>query len=150
MELHKLRPAEGSVKNKDKRKGRGQGTGKGGTSTRGHKGAKSRSGYSKKVGFEGGQMPLQRRVPKFGFTNRNRVEYKGINLDTLQEYVDAGRISDEVTLDVLVENRLANRKDLVKIMGRGELKTALKISVHKFTKTAKDAIEKAGGEATTL
>ncbi|EAP88252.1 50S ribosomal protein L15 [Croceibacter atlanticus] len=150
MELHKLRPAEGSVKNKAKRKGRGQGTGKGGTSTRGHKGAKSRSGYSKKVGFEGGQMPLQRRVPKFGFTNRNRVEYKGINLDTLQEYVDSGRITDEVTLDVLVENRLANRKDLVKIMGRGELKTALKISVHKFTKTAKDAIEKAGGEATTL
>ena len=148
MELHK--PAEGSVKNKAKRKGRGQGTGKGGTATRGHKGAKSRSGYSKKVGFEGGQMPLQRRVPKFGFTNRNRVEYKGINLDTLQEYVDAGRITDEVTLDVLVENRLANRKDLVKIMGRGELKTALKISVHKFTKTAKDAIEKAGGEATTL
>ena len=95
-------------------------------------------------------MPLQRRVPKFGFTNRNRVEYKGINLDTLQEYVDSGRITDEVTLDVLVENRLANRKDLVKIMGRGELKTALKISVHKFTKTAKDAIEKAGGEATTL
>ena len=85
MELHKLRPAEGSVKNKAKRKGRGQGTGKGGTATRGHKGAKSRSGYSKKVGFEGGQMPLQRRVPKFGFTNRNRVEYKGINLDTLQE-----------------------------------------------------------------
>ena len=150
MELNKLRPAEGSVKNKAKRKGRGQGTGKGGTATRGHKGAKSRSGYSKKVGFEGGQMPLQRRVPKFGFTNRNRVEYKGINLDTLQEYVDAGRITDEVTLDVLVENRLANRKDLVKIMGRGELKTALKISVHKFTKTAKDAIEKAGGEATTL
>lgn len=150
MELHKLRPAEGSVKNKAKRKGRGQGTGKGGTATRGHKGAKSRSGYSKKVGFEGGQMPLQRRVPKFGFTNRNRVEYKGINLDTLQAYVDEGRIKDEVTLDVLIDNRLATKNDLIKILGRGELKAALKISVHKFTKTAKEAIEAAGGEVTTL
>ena len=150
MELHKLRPAEGSVKNKAKRKGRGQGTGKGGTATRGHNGAKSRSGYSKKLGFEGGQMPLQRRVPKFGFTSRNRIEYKGINLDTLQAYVDEGRIKDEVTLEVLVDNRLANRKDLVKILGRGELKAALKISVHKFTKTAKEAIQAAGGEVTTL
>ena len=150
MELHKLRPAEGSVKNKAKRKGRGQGTGKGGTATRGHNGAKSRSGYSKKLGFEGGQMPLQRRVPKFGFTNRNRTEYKGINLDTLQAYVDEGRIKDEVTLDVLVYNRLANKKDLIKILGRGELKAALKISVHKFTKTAQVAIEAAGGEVTTL
>merc|ERR1711974_37208 len=105
-ELHKLRPAEGSVKNKAKRKGRGQGTGKGGTAGRGHKGAKSRSGYSKKVGFEGGQMPLQRRVPKFGFTNVNRKEFSGVNLDTLQEYVDAGRIQDEVTIDVLVQSRL--------------------------------------------
>ena len=150
MELHNLKPAEGSVKNKAVRKGRGQGTGKGGTSTRGHKGAKSRSGYSKKIGFEGGQMPLQRRVPKFGFTNRNRVEYKGINLDTLQAYVDEGRIKDEVTLDVLIDNRLATKNDLVKILGRGELKAALKVSVHKFTKTAKEAIESAGGEATTL
>ena len=150
MELHTLRPADGSVKNKAKRKGRGQGTGKGGTATRGHKGAKSRSGYSKKVGFEGGQMPLQRRVPKFGFTNRNRVEYKGINLDTLQAYVDEGRIADEVTLDILIDNRLATKNDVVKILGRGELKAALKISVHKFTKTAQQAIEAAGGEVTTL
>ena len=150
MELNNLRPAKGSVKNSGKRIGRGQGSGKGGTATRGHKGAKSRSGYSKKIGFEGGQMPLQRRVPKFGFTNINRKEYNGINLDVLQAMVDNGRIKDTITMDVLVENRLARKNDLVKILGRGELKAKLNITVHKFTATAKEAIEKAGGEAVTL
>jgi large subunit ribosomal protein L15 len=150
MELNNLKPAEGSVKNQGKRIGRGQGSGKGGTATRGHKGAKSRSGYSKKIGFEGGQMPLQRRVPKFGFTNINRKEYVGINLDKLQEMVDNGRIKDTVTMNVLVENRLARKNDLIKILGRGELKAKLDITVHKFTATAKDAIEKAGGKAVTL
>jgi len=150
MELNSLKPAAGSVKNQGKRVGRGQGSGKGGTAKRGHKGAKSRSGYSKKIGFEGGQMPLQRRVPKFGFTNINRKEYVGINLDKLQEMVDNGKIKDTVTLDVLVENRMAGKNDLVKILGRGELKAKLNITVHKFTASAKAAIEKAGGEAVVL
>ncbi len=150
MELNNLRPAKGSVKNSGKRIGRGQGSGKGGTATRGHNGAKSRSGYSKKIGFEGGQMPIQRRVPKFGFTNINRKEYNGINLDVLQAMVDNGRIKDTIAMDVLIENRLARKNDLVKILGRGELKAKLNITVHKFTATAKEAIEKAGGEAVTL
>jgi len=150
MELNSLKPAAGSVKNQGKRVGRGQGSGKGGTAKRGHKGAKSRSGYSKKIGFEGGQMPLQRRVPKFGFTNINRKEYVGINLDKLQEMVDNGKIKDTVTLDVLIENRMAGKNDLVKILGRGELKAKLNITVHKFTASAKAAIEKAGGEAVAL
>ena len=149
MQLNNLRPAKGSVKT-SKRIGRGQGSGKGGTATRGHKGQKSRSGYSKKVGFEGGQMPLQRRVPKFGFTNINRKEYLGINLDKLQEFVGNGRIKDTVNMEVLVEARLARKNDLVKILGRGELKAKLDITVHKFTETAKAAIEKAGGKAVTL
>lgn len=150
MELNNLQPAKGSVKGQGKRIGRGQGSGKGGTATRGHKGAKSRSGYSKKIGFEGGQMPLQRRVPKFGFTNINRKEFVGINLDKLQEFVDNGKIKDTVNMEVLVANRLANKNELVKILGRGELKAKLNITVHKFTATAKAAIEKAGGEAVTL
>ena len=150
MDLSNLKPAEGSVKNQGKRVGRGQGSGKGGTATRGHKGAKSRSGYSKKIGFEGGQMPLQRRVPKFGFTNINRKEYQGINLDTLQQLVDDKRIKDTVDLDVLFLNRLTGENDLVKIMGRGELKAKLKVTAHKFTATAKAAIEAGGGEAVTL
>ncbi len=149
MKLNNLRPAKGSVKS-SKRIGRGQGSGKGGTATRGHKGAKSRSGYSKKIGFEGGQMPLQRRVPKFGFTNINRKEYNGINLDKLQEFVDNGKIKDVVNMDVLVETKLARKNDLVKILGRGELKAKLEVTVHKFTATAKEAIEKAGGKAVTL
>jgi large subunit ribosomal protein L15 len=149
MELNNLQPAEGSTKS-GKRIGRGQGSGKGGTAARGHNGAKSRSGYSKKIGFEGGQMPLQRRVPKFGFTNINRKEHVGVNLDKLQEMVDNGRIKDTVTMDVLVENRLARKNDLVKILGRGELKAKLNITVHKFTASAKAAIEKAGGEAVAL
>ena len=150
MNLSNLQPAKGSVKKNDSRKWRGQATGNGGTAGRGHKGAKSRSGYSKKLGFEGGQMPLQRRVPKYGFKNVNRKEYAGVNIDTLQEYVDAGRIKDEVTLDVLIENRLVGKNDLVKILGRGELKAKLKVTAHKFTASAKQAVEAAGGEALTL
>jgi large subunit ribosomal protein L15 len=150
MNLSNLQPAEGSVHNQNKRVGRGEGSGKGGTSTRGHKGAKSRSGYSKKIGFEGGQMPLQRRVPKFGFKNINRVEYQGINLDTLQGLVENGVISEAVDFTVFVDTRLATKNSLVKILGRGELKTKLKVSAHKFTATAKAAIEAAGGEAVTL
>ena len=150
MTLNNLKPAEGSVKNQGKRVGRGQGSGKGGTATRGHKGAKSRSGYSRKVGFEGGQMPLQRRVPKFGFKNINRVEYVGVNLHKLQELVDNNKVTDTVTFDILVENRLARKNDLVKILGNGELKAKLNVTVHKFTATAKAAIENAGGTAETL
>lgn len=150
MDLSNLKPAKGAVHKAGKTIGRGQGSGKGGTATRGHKGAKSRSGYSKKIGFEGGQMPLQRRVPKFGFTNINRKEYRGINLDTLQELVDAKKVKNTVGLEELVALRLAGRNDLVKIMGRGELKAALKITVHKFTASAKAAIEAAGGEANSL
>ena len=150
MDLSNLKPAEGSVKNQGKRIGRGQGSGKGGTSTRGHKGAKSRSGYSKKIGFEGGQMPLQRRVPKFGFTNINRKEYQGINLDVLQQLVDDKKIKGAVDIETLIVNRKATKNDLVKILGRGELKAKLKVTAHKFTATAKAAIEAAGGEAVTL
>jgi large subunit ribosomal protein L15 len=149
MSLHNLTPAEGSVK-KGKRIARGEGSGKGGTATRGHNGQKSRSGYSKKIGFEGGQMPLQRRVPKFGFTNINRKEYQGINIDTLQALVDSGKITDTVNLDTLIALRLAGKNDLVKILGNGELKAKLNITVHKYTATAKAAIEAAGGEAVTL
>ena len=150
MNLSNLKPAEGSAHRSGKRVGRGQGSGKGGTATRGHKGAKSRSGYSRKIGFEGGQMPLQRRVPKFGFTNINRKEYQGVNLNKLQELVDKKIVKDTVTLDTLVENGLAKKNDLVKILGGGELKASLKVSVHKFTATAKAAIESAGGEAIGL
>ena len=150
MNLSNLQPAEGSTHNQNKRLGRGEGSGKGGTASRGHKGAKSRSGYSKKIGFEGGQMPLQRRVPKFGFTNVNRIEHQGVNLDSLQLLVDNGTVTDTVDFSVLVANRLCTKTELVKILGRGELKTKLKISAHKFTATAKAAIEAAGGEAITL
>ena len=149
MELNNLKPAKGSVKT-GKRIGRGEGSGKGGTATRGHKGQKSRSGYSRKIGFEGGQMPLQRRVPKFGFKNINRKEYQGVNLDTLQQLVDDGKIKDTVSLEILMQNGLVGKNDLVKILGRGELKAKLNISVHKFTASAKTAIEKAGGEAVTI
>ncbi len=150
MDLSSLKPAEGSVNNNSKRLGRGQGSGKGGTAARGHKGAKSRSGYSRKIGFEGGQMPLQRRVPKFGFTNINRKEFAGVNLDTLQALVDEGKLTDTVDLDVLIANRIVGKNDLVKVLGRGELKAKLTVSVHKFTATAKAAIEAAGGSAVTL
>jgi len=150
MDLSNLKPAEGSVKNQGKRIGRGQGSGKGGTATRGHKGAKSRSGYSKKVGFEGGQMPIQRRVPKFGFTNINRKEYQGVNLDKLQQLIDDKVIKDTLDLDTMIALRLAGKNELVKILGRGELKSKLTVTAHKFTATAKAAIEAAGGEAVTL
>ena len=148
MKLHTLKPAEGSTKAK-KRVGRGQGSGHGGTSTRGHKGAKSRSGYKSKIGFEGGQMPLQRRVPKFGFKNINRVEYKGINLDTIQILIDKSK-PKTITTQLLVENGLANKKDLIKILGRGELTIKLEVKANAFSKTAVEAIEKAGGKAVTL
>ena len=150
MNLSNLQPAEGSTHNQNKRLGRGEGSGKGGTASRGHKGAKSRSGYSKKIGFEGGQMPLQRRVPKFGFTNINRKEYEGVNLDTLQLLVDNGVITDTVDMTVYVANRLATKNEIVKILGRGELKAKLKVTAHKFTATAKAAIEAAGGEVVTM
>jgi len=148
MELSNLKPAEGSTKSR-KRIGRGEGSGHGGTSTRGHKGAKSRSGYKRKVGFEGGQMPLQRRVPKFGFKNPFRVEYNGINLDTLQELADSKKLS-KVTPEVLIENGLAKKNELVKVLGRGELKAKLEVSAHAFSKSALSAIEAAGGTAVTL
>ncbi len=150
MNLSNLQPANGSVHNQNKRVGRGEGSGKGGTAARGHKGAKSRSGYSKKIGFEGGQMPLQRRVPKFGFKNINRVEYVGINLDTLQTLVDNGTITNAIDFNALVENRIVSKNSLVKILGRGELKAKLTVTAHKFTATAKAAIEAAGGEVVSL
>lgn len=148
MNLNNIQPASGATHN-SKRIGRGQGSGKGGTSTKGHKGQKARAGYSQKIGFEGGQMPLQRRLPKFGFNNISRKEYRGINLDTIQALVDAKNFT-EVTKEVLVENGLASKNDLVKILGRGEVKSAVSISAHKFTKSAEEAISKAGGKAITL
>lgn len=148
MKLHTLKPAEGST-HSDKRIGRGQGSGRGGTSTRGHNGAQSRSGYSKKLGFEGGQMPLQRRVPKFGFKSPNRVETKPINLDALQVLVDKLKLK-EVTLDILIDNGLAGKKDVVKVLGRGELTAKVDISAHHFSKSAIEAIEAKGGKATVL
>jgi large subunit ribosomal protein L15 len=148
MKLNNLKPAEGSIKNR-KRIGRGEGSGHGGTSTRGHKGAGSRSGSKRKIGFEGGQMPLQRRLPKFGFKSLNRVEYKGINLDSLQLLVDKHNLT-EVTFDTLVANGICSKKTLVKVMGRGELKGKLNVTAHAFTATAKAAIEAMGGTANTI
>ena len=146
MELHNLKPASGAIKNA-KRIGRGEGSKKGGTSTRGHKGAKSRSGYSKKIGFEGGQQPLQRRVPKFGFTNPNRVEYNTVNLDVLQSLYDSKKIKNKVVKDDLVKNGLVQKRDLVKVLARGELKSKLEITANAFSKTAIEIIEKLGGKA---
>jgi large subunit ribosomal protein L15 len=148
MKLNSLKPAEGSTKNR-KRIGRGEGSGHGGTSTRGHKGAGSRSGNKRKIGFEGGQMPLQRRLPKYGFRNINRVEYKGINLDTLQALIEKHQLAD-VTFDTLVANGICSKNDLVKVLGRGELKGKLNVSAHAFSAAAKAAIEAIGGTATTL
>ena len=150
MDLSSLKPAKGSINKNSKRVGRGQGSGKGGTSTRGHKGAKSRSGYSKKLGFEGGQMPLQRRIPKFGFKNINRVEYQGINLDTIQTLIDDKKIKSKLDFESMVKLRLVRKNELVKILGRGKLKVKLKISAHKFSDSAKNAIESLGGEAISL
>ena len=145
MNLSNLRPAKGSVRER-KRVGRGQGSGMGGTSTRGHKGAQSRSGYSRKTHFEGGQMPLQRRVPKFGFKNINRVEYKPLNLDAIQALVDETKVT-VVNMDFMLQHGLVSKKDLVKVLSRGELTTAVEIHAHAFSASAKDAIEKAGGKA---
>ena len=148
MNLSNLKPAEGSIKH-SKRIGRGAGSGKGGTSTRGNKGAKARSGYHQKVGFEGGQMPLYRRVPKFGFKNLNRTEYVGINIDTLNALAEAKNITD-FNIDVLKENGLISGKDRIKILGRGELAKAVNVTAHAFSATAKKAIEDKGGVATVI
>ena len=147
MNLSSLKPAKGSTHN-SKRVGRGQGSGKGGTATKGHKGAQSRSGYSRKIGFEGGQMPLQRRVPKFGFKNINRKEYQAVNLSKIQELADAG--VTEINLDTLQAHNVVKKQDLVKILGNGELKAKVNVMAHKFSASAAAAIEKAGGEAKTI
>lgn len=143
MNLSNLKPAQGSTK-KRKRIGRGTGSGRGGTSTRGHKGAQSRSGYSVKIGFEGGQMPLQRRIPKFGFKSLNRKEYVGINLDVLQELADKYKLS-EINMETLVEHGLLAKNDIFKVLGRGELSSKLEIKAHAYSASAQKAIEAAGG-----
>jgi large subunit ribosomal protein L15 len=148
MDLSNLRPAKGSVK-KSKRLGRGQGSGKGGTSTRGHKGAKSRSGYSKKIGFEGGQMPLQRRLPKYGFKNVNRKEYKGINIGTLQTLADNNNLK-KIDFEVLLMAGLVSKNDQVKILGKGSLERKLEVQAHAFSKSAVEAIEAKKGTAVKL
>ena len=148
MNLSNLTPAEGSIKTR-KRIGRGTGSGLGGTSTRGHKGQKSRSGYSKKIGFEGGQMPIQRRLPKFGFKNINRVEYKAINLDTLQQLADAQQLK-KIGLEELTNAGFVSSVQLVKILAKGTITSALEITAHAFSKTAEEAIVKAGGTAVKL
>ena len=148
MDLSNLTPAKGSVK-KGKRLGRGQGSGKGGTSTRGHKGAKSRSGYSKKIGFEGGQMPLQRRVPKYGFKNINRKEYKGINISTLQYIADLHHL-EKIDFEVLVNAGFVSKNALVKILGKGTLEKKLEVHAHAFSKSAVEAIEAKKGTVVIL
>lgn len=148
MKLHTLKPAEGSVKN-PKRIGRGPGSGRGGTSTRGHKGAKQRSGYKKKVGFEGGQMPLQRRLPKFGFKNINRVEYKAINVATLQALADSKKLS-AIGIEELRNAGFISKNQLVKILGNGELTAKLDVTAHAFSKKAEEIITAAGGTVTKL
>ena len=148
MDLSNLKPAQGSTHN-SKRKGRGQGSGKGGTSTRGHKGAQSRSGYSRKIGFEGGQMPLQRRLPKYGFNNINRKEYKGINISTLQYLADKKNLTD-IDINTLIDAGLINKNALVKILGNGNLTAKLSVKAHAFSKKAKEAIEAAQGSASVI
>lgn len=147
MKLHTLKPASGSTKT-NKRLGRGQGSG-GSTAGRGHKGAKSRSGYSKKFGFEGGQMPLQRRVPKFGFKNNNKIYYKGVNLDALEAIAEKNK-GVEINMELLVANGVVNKKDKIKVLGRGELKSKVNVQAHAFSETAIKAIEKVGGTATKI
>lgn len=147
MKLHTLKPAEGSVKN-NKRVGRGQGSG-GSTSGRGHKGAQSRAGYKSKAGFEGGQMPLQRRVPKFGFKNNNKIYYKGLNLDVLEGLAEKTKGAN-LSLQFLIENGVVGKNDKVKVLGRGELKSKISVEAHAFSETATKAIEKVGGTATTV
>ncbi|MEL6676246.1 MAG: 50S ribosomal protein L15 [Bacteroidota bacterium] len=149
MKLHTLKPAEGSTKTR-KRIGRGQGSGRGGTSTKGHKGQKSRSGYSYRPWFEGGQMPLQRRIPKFGFKNINRVEYKALNLDTIQTLAEA-HPDTAIDHQFLVDHGvISSAKKRVKVLGRGELKAKVEVKLNKFSKSAQAAIEKAGGTATEV
>lgn len=148
MNLSNLKPAEGSIKH-SKRIGRGAGSGKGGTATRGNKGAKARSGYHSKIGFEGGQMPIYRRLPKFGFTNINRIEYVGINIDMLNKLAEEKNIT-EFNLEVFQANGLISKKDRIKILGRGELNKAINVTAHAFTATAKKAIEEKGGVANIL
>ncbi len=148
MELHNLKPAAGSTHN-SKRVGRGYGSGKGRTSTRGHKGAKARSGYSRKIGFEGGQMPLQRRVPKFGFKNINRIEYKAINLGTLQALADSKKL-EKITVEDLIAGGFINKHQLVKILGNGELTSKIDVVAHAFSKSAEAAITEKGGTAVKL
>ena len=150
MSLNNLKPAKGSNKTAGKRLGRGQGSGKGGTSTKGHKGAQSRSGYSRKIGFEGGQMPLQRRIPKFGFKNINRIEYNTINLEDIQNLVDNKKIKKDLTFEKMVELRLARKRDLVKVLGRGKIDSPVNISAHKFSTSAEKMIEKAGGKVNII
>ncbi len=145
MELHNLKPAKGSVK-KNIRKGRGEGSKRGGTATRGHKGAKSRSGYSRTPGFEGGQMPLYRRVPKFGFNNINRVEYQPVNLDKIQELIDSKKVKDTITFEDFIALGIVGKRELLKVLGRGEIKSPVTVYAHKFSKKAQDAIEAAGGK----
>ncbi len=148
MDLSNLKPAQGSTHN-SKRKGRGQGSGKGGTSTKGHKGAQSRSGYSRKIGFEGGQMPLQRRLPKFGFTNINRKEFKGINISTLQYLAEKKNLVD-IDIDTLIDAGLINKKAKVKILGNGNLTSKISVKAHAFSKKAIEAIEAAQGTANVI
>ena len=148
MDLSNLKPAEGSTKTR-KRIGRGEGSGRGGTSTRGHKGQKSRSGYSRKIGFEGGQMPLQRVVPKSGFKNINRVEYKAINLDVLQGVAEKNNLTD-IDVQTFIDAGITSRNDKVKILGSGELTKKLNVKAHAFSKTAKEAIEKLNGTTEIL
>jgi len=148
MDLSNLKPAKGAVKTKT-RIARGQGSGKGGTATRGHKGQKSRSGYSRKIGFEGGQMPLQRRVPKFGFKNRNRIEYKAINLKTLQELADKRELY-KIDVETLIESGLVSKNARVKILGNGTLTRKLDVTAHAFSVAAKKAIEEAKGTVIKL
>lgn len=148
MDLSNLKPAKGSI-SKEKRIGRGQGSGRGGTSTKGHKGHQSRSGYSRKKGFEGGQMPLQRRTPKFGFTNLNRIEYKAINISTLQTLADAKSLA-AIDVQTLIDAGLVSKKDKVKILGNGKLTSKLEVKAHAFSKSAKSAIEELQGTATIM
>ena len=150
MSLNNLKPALGSNKNSGKRLGRGQGSGKGGTSTRGHKGAQSRSGYSRKIGFEGGQMPLLRRITKFVFKNINIKEYVPLNIDTIQMLIEQKKIKKQLKIENIIELNLASKGDLVKVLGRGKIGSPVEVYAHKFSKSAKESIEKAGGKVINL
>lgn len=148
MKLNTLKPAKGSLKSR-KRIGRGQGSGRGGTSTKGHKGAKSRAGYKTRRGFEGGQMPIQRRLPKFGFSRPQRIVFKPVNLDILQGIIEKTK-TKSINIEILHKNGIIGKKDLVKVLGRGELKTKVDVTAHQFSASAAEAIEKLGGKVTRL